>query len=249
MEQPALLRIIRTDNLYRFRLDLSDGPPGQEHTTELTTELRERLRRALQMAAQSFQNLSQADHKRPPIKTGAVNDAKSAAAKARDAYMKVNETLQQDESRYNIMQKAYQDSLANPKNVGSFDAALLAFHMGMTVGAVKGMRQGRDLIMMHKQARSLPETMQVAVEHWVNGAELSPEQRENFLKLAQDKMETSRMQANEAGNNYQTAFGEYRSFVKDVGKGKVKMPTKGPGVAPTSPEDEANEYLNSLGKH
>ena len=59
MEQPALLRVIRTENLYRFRLDLPDGPPGQEHSMELTTELRERLRRALQMASQSFQGMSQ----------------------------------------------------------------------------------------------------------------------------------------------------------------------------------------------
>jgi ATP-dependent Clp protease ATP-binding subunit ClpA len=75
MEQPALLRVIRNENVYRFRLDLSDGPPGQEHSTELTTELRERLRRALQMASQSFQSISQTDLKRPPIKVGTINDA------------------------------------------------------------------------------------------------------------------------------------------------------------------------------
>jgi ATP-dependent Clp protease ATP-binding subunit ClpA len=75
MEQPALLRIIRTENQYRFRLDLPDGPPGQEHSTELTPELRERLRRALHMASQAFQSMSQTDLKRPPLKNGTVNDA------------------------------------------------------------------------------------------------------------------------------------------------------------------------------
>src|SRR5215469_14548324 len=75
MEQPALLRVIRTENLYRFRLDLPDGPPGQEHSIELTTELRERLRRALQMASQSFQGMSQADPKRQSSKNGTANDA------------------------------------------------------------------------------------------------------------------------------------------------------------------------------
>lgn len=75
MEQPALLRVIRTENMYRFRLDLPDGPPGQEHCTELTTELRERLRRALQMASQSFQTMSQIDLKRQSSKNGTTNDA------------------------------------------------------------------------------------------------------------------------------------------------------------------------------
>ncbi len=53
MEQPALLSIIRTDTNYRFRLDLPDGPIGQEYSTDLTTEVRERLRRALQAVGQS----------------------------------------------------------------------------------------------------------------------------------------------------------------------------------------------------
>ena len=75
MEQLALLRVTRTENLYRFRLDLPDGPPGQEYSTELTTEQRERLRRALQMASQSFQSMSQIDSKRQPGKNGTVNDA------------------------------------------------------------------------------------------------------------------------------------------------------------------------------
>ncbi len=53
MEQPALLSIVRTDTNYRFRLDLPDGPIGQEYSTDLTTEVRERLRRALQAVGQS----------------------------------------------------------------------------------------------------------------------------------------------------------------------------------------------------
>jgi ATP-dependent Clp protease ATP-binding subunit ClpA/CHAT domain-containing protein len=75
MEQPALLSITRTENLYRFRLDLPDGPPGQEYSTELTPELRERLRRTLQTASQSFHSTSQTDFKRQVSKVGTVNDA------------------------------------------------------------------------------------------------------------------------------------------------------------------------------
>jgi ATP-dependent Clp protease ATP-binding subunit ClpA len=75
MEQPALLSIIRNDNLYRFRFDLSDSPPGQEYSVELTAELRERLRRALHLASQSFQPPSQLDFRRQTMKIGSVNDA------------------------------------------------------------------------------------------------------------------------------------------------------------------------------
>src|SRR5579883_2667531 len=72
MEQPALLNISRTETQYRFRLDLPDGPLGQEYTIDLTTEVRERLRRALQSAFQSVQVM---DLKRPTAKLGPASDA------------------------------------------------------------------------------------------------------------------------------------------------------------------------------
>jgi ATP-dependent Clp protease ATP-binding subunit ClpA len=77
MEQAAILSIIRTETTYRFRLDLPDGPVGQEQSTELTGELRERLRRALQGATQSMQPAAAADFKRQNTKVGVgtVNDA------------------------------------------------------------------------------------------------------------------------------------------------------------------------------
>src|SRR5229473_4874432 len=77
MEQPALLTIIRTDTVYRFRLDLPDGPPqgGQEYVSELTPEVRERLRRTLQAATQHMQSLALTDIKRQTMKLGVVNDS------------------------------------------------------------------------------------------------------------------------------------------------------------------------------
>jgi ATP-dependent Clp protease ATP-binding subunit ClpA/CHAT domain-containing protein len=74
MEQPAVLHILRTENAFRFRLDLPDGPTGQEYSTELTTEIRERLRRLLQAATQFMQSVAWAEMKRQTIKLGAVND-------------------------------------------------------------------------------------------------------------------------------------------------------------------------------
>jgi ATP-dependent Clp protease ATP-binding subunit ClpA len=75
MEQAALLSIIRTDTHYRFRLDLPDGPAGQEYNSELSTETLTRLRRSLQSAAQSMQALAVMEVKRQTTKLGAVNDS------------------------------------------------------------------------------------------------------------------------------------------------------------------------------
>ncbi|HYK86779.1 MAG TPA: AAA family ATPase [Ktedonobacteraceae bacterium] len=76
MELPALLTIIRSDAILRFRLDLPDGPPqgGQEYIVELTPDVRERLRRSLQSATQHMQALL-VDARRQTMKLGAVNDA------------------------------------------------------------------------------------------------------------------------------------------------------------------------------
>jgi len=75
MEQPAVLSIFRTETNFRFRLDLPDGPVGQEYSTELTTELRERLRRVQQATIQSFQPATTAELKRQTVNVGTVNDA------------------------------------------------------------------------------------------------------------------------------------------------------------------------------
>src|ERR1017187_9086187 len=77
MEQPALLTIIRSDTVYRFRLDTLDGaaPGGQEYITELTAEVRERLRRVLQSATQQMQTLALTEMKRQTMKLSVVNDS------------------------------------------------------------------------------------------------------------------------------------------------------------------------------
>ncbi|GHO87829.1 CHAT domain-containing protein [Dictyobacter formicarum] len=74
MEQPALLSIIRTEANYRFRLDLPDGPVGQEYSTDLTPELRERLRRALQTINQTGQH-SEVRRQSQSQKSGPTNEA------------------------------------------------------------------------------------------------------------------------------------------------------------------------------
>jgi len=121
-----------------------------------------------------------------------------------------------------------------PENIGSYDAALLAYHMGMTVGQVKGMRSGRDMILMHEKARSLPESMRQAVESWVNGAQLSPEQRANFVDLAKQSR--------------QQAWSEAVAQAKGMGFSRFPQPTLGLPPLGLWPGVVNRQQLTSLAK-
>ncbi|MBV9691653.1 MAG: AAA family ATPase [Ktedonobacteraceae bacterium] len=74
MEQPVILHILRTDNMYRFRLDLPDGST-QEHITDLTIETRERLRRAVQAVAQTMQTAALSEARLQTVKLNAVDNS------------------------------------------------------------------------------------------------------------------------------------------------------------------------------
>ncbi len=80
MEQPALLSIIRTDSVYRFRLDLPEGIKdftfaGQEYITDLNSEQSERLRRSLQAATQQMQSIALTEVKQQTTKLNMLNDS------------------------------------------------------------------------------------------------------------------------------------------------------------------------------
>ena len=76
MEQTAILSIIRTDQNYRFRLDLPDAPSvGQEYSVELSSEVRERMRRMVQAVTQSMQTLATNETRRQTMKMSAGGDA------------------------------------------------------------------------------------------------------------------------------------------------------------------------------
>jgi len=112
-------------------------------------------------------------------------------------YQKGFDNAISEDKRYKVMDDLVRQIVANPDkaNVGSLDAAIAAYHMGMTVGQVKNMRSGKDMVQFHLHARSLPEDMQVAFEHWMNGSELSPAQRQNFVDLAKESRKAAWTQA------------------------------------------------------
>jgi hypothetical protein len=76
---------------------------------------------------------------------------------------------------------------SDPANAGSFDMDLLSQHIAMTFGSVKGVRTSQQLIEHHLKARSLPEGLAVTAQKVLRGDQLSPEQRANFLHLAENR--------------------------------------------------------------
>lgn len=196
---------------------------GALEAREKRTEMKEQRQLNRTLTTQ-FNQLTNA------IQLGQVKDAEKAVGETRKTLAKLNETANQDEARYQIMQKAYNDVQQHPENVGSFDAALLAFHMGLTVGQIKGMRSGDQARKLHEQARSMGEDFDVAINKIQNGELLSDEQRSNFLKLAQDKMDISRAQLNAAKQNYQSVYNDYKNMGTAVSK-KQKTSEAAPGTS------------------
>lgn len=75
---------------------------------------------------------------------------------------------------------------------GADDMVLLSNHIAMTFGGVKGARTGRDLIEAHLKARSLPDSLAAAAERVMNGGQLTPGQRKEFVDLANRRVEEIR---------------------------------------------------------
>lgn len=83
---------------------------------------------------------------------------------------------------------------------GASDMALLFNHMAMTGGNVRGLRMGSYITEEHMKARGIPEELGVLYNHAVAGQALSPQQRINFVKLAENVRQTRWAQAQrEAG--------------------------------------------------
>jgi hypothetical protein len=148
------------------------------------------------------------------------------------------------QSRYNRMADDIAQIDKHPDNVGSFDMDLLSQHIALTFGTAKNVRGGQQLIEHHLQARSLPEDMVVMYEKLKNGGRLSPAQRQNFLHLAQTTLTNKQREYGELKDNLRERFGT------QAGPGGPGQPPKPQGQGgKRSAQDEADEYLKSLGVH
>lgn len=74
----------------------------------------------------------------------------------------------------------------SPDGAGAFDMDLLSHHVALTFGAIKGGMRSKAMIDEHRNAVSLLERAKKMVQSGVRGAQLSPEQRRNFLKLGRE---------------------------------------------------------------
>jgi hypothetical protein len=96
---------------------------------------------------------------------------------------KIYEPAQDADTRYKVMLKA----MENPTPQG--DVQLLFNHMGMTLGAQKGARMTDAEIKRALTARSVPQELLAAYTKATNGQMLTPEQRENYVRLGGDMRE------------------------------------------------------------
>lgn len=95
-------------------------------------------------------------------------------------------------SRLDSMNRDMAELAKKPKNEGSFDMDLLANHIAITMGGVKGMRVGKDIIEQHMRARDLPADVEVAANKVLNGRLLDPKQRKNFIELAKGRVDEAK---------------------------------------------------------
>lgn len=86
------------------------------------------------------------------------------------------------------LSRKMQDILSEVEQTGTISGpqsmVLLSNHIAMTFGAVKGARMGRDMIMEHLRARSMPQGMEALARRILQGGNLSMKQAEEFVELA-----------------------------------------------------------------
>lgn len=111
------------------------------------------------------------------LKSGKPTAASSiATGKAVD---KVYEPAVESDTRLKQMYQQATDTS------GASDQALLFNHIAMTGGQVRGLRMGEYLTEAHRQARGIPESVGVLWNRLASGESLSPQQRINFVHLAE----------------------------------------------------------------
>jgi hypothetical protein len=89
---------------------------------------------------------------------------------------------------------------------GAFDMDMLSQHVALTFGAIKGGMRSKAMIDEHRDAVALLERVKRAYQSGVRGSQLSPQQRNNFLKLgriaqqaAHDKYKALRAEVQSTG--------------------------------------------------
>jgi hypothetical protein len=135
--------------------------------------------------------------------------------------------------------KAEADSSPNP---GAADMALLFNHMAMTGGNVSGMRMGEQITKDHMKARGIPEELGLLYNKTASGAQLSPEQRANFVALAEDQVKSKLAKGEVVGGMYGMNNAP-RSVANAAKRAGINTPQTQSAITPA----EARDYLQRAG--
>lgn len=154
----------------------------QENLRSEKTQAGETARTKMTIEAEN-QRAKEANASRERVATGRV------AQKEIDTHSKTYVKPAMDtEQSYQQMDRVYQEYLQAkvqgkdlPTGAGSMLA--LSQHLATTFGVVKGARVTKDMIHEHLGARSVTDSMRVAVQQLINGDQLSPDQWHAFHSL------------------------------------------------------------------
>jgi hypothetical protein len=141
------------------------------------------------------------------------------------------------ERSYQMFQDAYNAIKSGDAKTGAEDMLLLSQHLGTTFGQVKGSRMNKDLIQEHKDAIGMQDKIERFGNTLASGAQLSPDQREEFNGLITNMRNlTWQAAAKEAARSKQPI----NFLPPDV---QVKM-KDGRGTSRPVPGNRVQEYLD-----
>lgn len=162
---------------------------------------------------------------RPVTMQGDASKTPLATNAQGNASVKANSTVKVDYVNAQRLFNTMNDTLTRIKSgqskaVGADDMVLLSNHIAMTMGSVKGARTGRDLIEAHKDAISADQKLSRAVNSVMNGGQLTPEQREEFVNLAKRRVDEMRR----SQTDMQDAFGSQSAATAPAAGGSLVKP-------------------------
>lgn len=147
-----------------------------------------------------------------------IREQQRVRTEARKAVTGVETQYKQDETRLNLMEKAQKE--ANAGNAQA-DMALISNHLGMTMGLQKGARITQTVWNEAMRTRPWLQSIKVTfVGGLMTGAKLSPEQREQMVELAKDRVSESGRSVNDTYQQYgEHLKGHQRITPKTMGGG------------------------------
>lgn len=132
-----------------------------------------------------------------------LDEKRLQGKKAPPEVAKAHETMQGSLSRMNVMEKSYEDAIADPSNQQSM-LNLLANHLGMTMGLAKGARINQAMIEEAERSGVLTERIEAHFDRdgFLTGVVLTPRQMGQMVDLARTRLDQDRRALRETEQYY-----------------------------------------------